>query len=141
MAWLLVEITYVQEKMPDVRPRHREFLSKLAEQGRVAVAGPLGDGTGGLTLYQADDEAHLDGFGPVPAELAREIVAGACERSEEVWLRRLYAPGDLVRAQAGRQRAQQSAVSTSPTRSNSSASSKRAARCWTSSICRSTTSA
>ncbi len=59
MAWFLVEITYVQEKMPDVRPRHREFLSRLAEEGRVAVAGPLGDGTGGVTLYQADDEAHL----------------------------------------------------------------------------------
>jgi uncharacterized protein YciI len=59
MAWFLVEITYVQEKFEEVRPRHREFLQALAGQGRVAVAGPLGDGTGGLTLYQADDEAHL----------------------------------------------------------------------------------
>lgn len=59
MAWYLVEITYVQEKMPEVRPRHREFLRKLAADGRVAVAGPLGDGSGGITLYQADDEAHL----------------------------------------------------------------------------------
>jgi uncharacterized protein YciI len=59
MAWYLVEITYVQEKMPEVRPRHREFLRNLAAEGRVAVAGPLGDGTGGITLYQADDEAHL----------------------------------------------------------------------------------
>jgi uncharacterized protein YciI len=60
MAWFLVEITYVQEKMPEVRPRHRDFLRALAEQGRVAVAGPLGDGTGGITLYQADDEGHLE---------------------------------------------------------------------------------
>jgi uncharacterized protein YciI len=59
MAWYLVEITYVQEKMPEVRPRHREFLRNLAADGRVAVAGPLGDGSGGITLYQADDEAHL----------------------------------------------------------------------------------
>jgi hypothetical protein len=59
MAWFLVEITYVQEKLQEVRPRHRDFLKALAEQGRVAVAGPLGDGTGGVTLYQADDEAHL----------------------------------------------------------------------------------
>ena len=46
-----------------------------------------------------DDEAHLEGFGPVPAELAREIVAGACERDEDVWLRRLYTSpttGELV---------------------------------------------
>jgi hypothetical protein len=59
MAWYLVEITYDLEKMPEVRPRHREFLRGLAAQGRVAVAGPLGDGTGGITLYQADDEAAL----------------------------------------------------------------------------------
>ena len=59
MAWFLVEIVYVQEKMPEVRPRHRDFLRALAEQGRVAVAGPLGDGTGGISLYQAEDEAAL----------------------------------------------------------------------------------
>jgi len=60
MAWYLVEITYVQEKMLEVRPRHRDFLVGLAEEGRVAVAGPFGDGAGGAILYQADDEAHLE---------------------------------------------------------------------------------
>jgi uncharacterized protein YciI len=59
MAWYLVEIRYVQEKLADVRPRHREYLSGHAAEGRVAVAGPLGDGTGGLTLWQAEDEAAL----------------------------------------------------------------------------------
>lgn len=47
----------------------------------------------------SDEAAHLEGFGPIPAELAREIVAGACERDEVVWLRRLYAApetGELV---------------------------------------------
>ena len=38
----------------------------------------------------SDDPAHLDGYGPVPAELARELVTGACSRDEKVWLRRLY---------------------------------------------------
>jgi hypothetical protein len=38
----------------------------------------------------SDEPAHLDGYGPIPAELAREIVAGACTRGERVWLRRLY---------------------------------------------------
>ncbi|WP_158879387.1 YciI family protein [Amycolatopsis anabasis] len=59
MAWYLVEIRYVQEKLADVRPRHREFLTRLAEQGTVAVAGPLGDDSGGISLYQADDENAL----------------------------------------------------------------------------------
>lgn len=59
MAWYLVEILYVQEKLAEVRPRHREFLARLAERGTVVVAGPLGDGTGGIALYQADDEDAL----------------------------------------------------------------------------------
>ncbi|MFD5091459.1 YciI family protein [Amycolatopsis thailandensis] len=59
MAWFLVEITYVREKLEDVRPRHRKFLSDLAEQGVVALGGPLGDGSGGISLYQAEDETVL----------------------------------------------------------------------------------
>ena len=44
-----------------------------------------------LSLFGLSDEpAHLDGFGPVPAELARELVVGACTTAEKVWLRRLY---------------------------------------------------
>ena len=47
----------------------------------------------------SDEPAHVDDYGPVPAELAREIVAGACSRDERVWVRRLYADptsGELV---------------------------------------------
>jgi hypothetical protein len=47
----------------------------------------------------SDEPAHVDDFGSVPAELAREIVAGACSRDERVWIRRLYADptsGELV---------------------------------------------
>ncbi|WP_374457965.1 DUF222 domain-containing protein [Nocardioides sp.] len=50
-------------------------------------------------LGTSDEEARLAGFGPIPAELAREIVADALRRGEEVWLRRLYASpttGELV---------------------------------------------
>jgi uncharacterized protein YciI len=59
MAWYLVEIRYVQEKYGEVRPRHREFLGRLAAEGVVALAGPLADETGGITLYQAENEAAL----------------------------------------------------------------------------------
>ena len=47
----------------------------------------------------ADDEAHVDDFGPIPAELAREIVCGAVTEDEEVSIRRLYTSpttGELV---------------------------------------------
>lgn len=55
MAWYLVEIRYVQDKMPEVRPRHREFLAELAANGTVAIAGPLADDTGGVVLIEAAD--------------------------------------------------------------------------------------
>jgi hypothetical protein len=47
----------------------------------------------------AEEPAHLDGYGPIPAELARELIADACDRGEKIWLRRLYThpvTGELV---------------------------------------------
>ena len=47
----------------------------------------------------SDEPAYVEGYGPVPAELAREIVAGACTREELVMIRRLYSSpttGELV---------------------------------------------
>ncbi|QIK76143.1 DUF222 domain-containing protein [Nocardioides piscis] len=63
---------------------------------RVSLGLVMTDGT---LFGTADGPAHIDGFGPIPAELAREIVADACDRDEEVWLRRLYtspATGELL---------------------------------------------
>jgi hypothetical protein len=51
----------------------------------------------------SDEPAYVEGYGPVPAELAREIVAGACTRGEVVALRRLYTSpttGELVSMEA-----------------------------------------
>jgi len=59
MAWFLVEIRYIPEKFAAARPAHRQFLRKLADEGTVAVAGPIGDDEGGLALYQAEDEQAL----------------------------------------------------------------------------------
>lgn len=50
-----------------------------------------------------DDPGYLDGFGSIPAELARELVVGACSRDERLWLQRLYCrpdTGELVAADA-----------------------------------------
>lgn len=55
--------------------------------------------TDAALLGGADDTAHLDGFGPIPAELAREIVCGALSAAERVDVRRLYTrpeTGELV---------------------------------------------
>jgi hypothetical protein len=48
-----------------------------------ALLDPAGEGF--------DDEAHLDGYGPVPAGYARELIADSLDAGLRVWLRRLYA--------------------------------------------------
>jgi hypothetical protein len=71
------------------------------EQTRARGAGVTIDlvMTDAALFGSGDDAAYVDGYGTIPAELAREIVKGACEDDEEVWLRRLYASpttGELV---------------------------------------------
>ncbi|MCC3266431.1 YciI family protein [Arthrobacter gengyunqii] len=41
------------------RPRHRQWLSGLAEEGRVLASGPFVDGAGALLIFTAEDEADL----------------------------------------------------------------------------------
>jgi hypothetical protein len=65
-------------------------------------AGPISLGlvmTDTALFGTSDEPAHLEGFGPIPAELARELLADALGREEKVWLRRLYTSphtGELV---------------------------------------------
>lgn len=50
-------------------------------------------------LAHADDPAFLDGFGPIPAEAARALVADNLDADVRVWLKRLFVrprDGDLV---------------------------------------------
>ncbi|WP_217645408.1 HNH endonuclease [Nocardioides terrae] len=42
-------------------------------------------------LDRSDDPAEIAGFGPIPASLARQLVADALDAKTRVWLRRLYA--------------------------------------------------
>jgi uncharacterized protein YciI len=62
MAWYTVDTTYItdREKLLDVRPRHRDYLRALAEDGIVIAGGPWGDDTGGFAVYQVEDRAQLD---------------------------------------------------------------------------------
>jgi hypothetical protein len=53
----------------------------------------------------ADGEAYLAGYGPIPAGLARELVADSLDAGLKTWLRRLYAhplTGRLVAMDADR---------------------------------------
>ena len=60
-------------------------------ESRVRVPVSLGLVMTDQALFGTSDEpAYVEGYGPVPAELAREIIAGACSRGEGLALRRLY---------------------------------------------------
>jgi uncharacterized protein YciI len=64
MAWFTVDTTYVddRDKLRAVRPKHREYLLGLVDQGHVLLAGPWADDHGGFIVYQVDDRAQLDRF-------------------------------------------------------------------------------
>lgn len=52
--------TYVLDtpKVAAVRPAHREYIARLFEESKILAAGPFADGTGGLFIYDARDEAE-----------------------------------------------------------------------------------
>lgn len=62
-----------------------EALSSTTGVGSAKPRISLGLVMTDAALFGTSDEpGHIDGFGPVPAELAREIVAGACSREEQI---------------------------------------------------------
>lgn len=75
--------------------------------GRPVVPVALGLVMSDQALFSgAHDTAHLAGHGPVPAGLARELLADSLDAGSRVWLRRLYThpeSGELV-AMDSRQR-------------------------------------
>jgi uncharacterized protein len=49
-------IAYTQDKakVEAIRPAHRQYLSKLKEEGKLAIAGPFMDNYGALIVYEAE---------------------------------------------------------------------------------------
>ena len=43
-----------KEKIAEVRPIHREYLTGLKEQGKLFASGPFEDDSGALIIYEAD---------------------------------------------------------------------------------------
>lgn len=41
-----------------VRPKHREYLQSLLDQGRLHESGPFADDAGALIVYEVADEAE-----------------------------------------------------------------------------------
>lgn len=59
--------TYINDKSKILahRPAHRDYVRNLLGQGKLALAGPFSDDSGGLFIYEVDS-----------AEAASVIVAG-----------------------------------------------------------------
>jgi uncharacterized protein YciI len=56
-----VEYVYIEDvpRRHAVRPRNRDYLGGLAEQGKVLAAGAWTADDGALLLFEAEDEAEL----------------------------------------------------------------------------------
>lgn len=62
MAWYVVETTYTtdRDRLLAVRPLHRDYLARLADEGRVLAGGPFADDVSGIAVYAVADAAELD---------------------------------------------------------------------------------
>ncbi len=45
-----------QEKIAEVRPIHRQYLSQLKEAGKLWASGPFTDDSGALIIYETESE-------------------------------------------------------------------------------------
>ncbi|NYI71679.1 hypothetical protein GGQ54_002239 [Naumannella cuiyingiana] len=59
---LIYRYTDETDRRMEVRPRHREYLAGLAEQGTVLVAGAFADESapGGLIIVRAGSDAEVE---------------------------------------------------------------------------------
>lgn len=63
MARFLVLTTFTSaEKRMAHRPEHREYLNQLVNEGKLLMAGPFEDESGGLIIFEAVDEAEVQGM-------------------------------------------------------------------------------
>ncbi len=60
MAYYVLEYTYGDmETRSRVRPRHLEYMTGLNAEGKVVMAGPVGDGAGAMVVYEAPSEDEV----------------------------------------------------------------------------------
>jgi len=61
MAYFAAVLTYGEdaERRQEVRPKHREYLRGKLESGKVLMAGPFGDDSGAIIIYQAEDISEV----------------------------------------------------------------------------------
>ena len=85
-------IAYSQDKakVEAIRPVHRQYLTKLKEEGKLAIAGPFMDNYGALIVYEAET-----------AELAETYLKGDPFHSNGIFLQWQIRPWNVVFANPG----------------------------------------
>ena len=59
MARYVLTFTYTDpDARAAARPQHLDYLRGLHEEGKVVMAGPWGDGSGALVVFDVADEAE-----------------------------------------------------------------------------------
>ena len=49
-----------QHLIDEVRPKHREYLTSLKEQGKLFASGPFEDDSGALIIYESDSQEDAE---------------------------------------------------------------------------------
>ena len=49
-------------KIVEFRPAHREYMRGLIAQGKLVIAGPFADDSGGLIVYEVPAEGEVEGI-------------------------------------------------------------------------------
>ena len=57
-------IAYLQDKakVEAIRPVHRQYLTKLKDEGKLALAGPFLDNFGALIVYEAETVEQAESY-------------------------------------------------------------------------------
>jgi hypothetical protein len=53
---LIADYDATDPQVAQVRPVHREYLTKLREAGKLVISGPFTDSGGALIIYEADSK-------------------------------------------------------------------------------------
>jgi uncharacterized protein YciI len=88
MTWFAVETVYTPdlERLQAVRPEHRDYLIRLAEEGKVLAGGPFADGRSGFAVYHVADTDELDRLLAADPYTTKEIAVSRAVREWKITL-------------------------------------------------------
>jgi uncharacterized protein YciI len=58
----VIEYTPDKAKIAEIRPAHRKYLIGLYDASKLAIAGPFGDDSGAVIVYEATTPEEAEGF-------------------------------------------------------------------------------